>query len=241
MDSKFDGIDIFVFIAILVISVLIGLYCAYNLKITKALNKVFKRKTEPEHLDEGKVSGYLIANSSMGALPIAFSLLATFFSATALIGYPAEVYVYGIERWTVTFGTIMIPPIGAFLTGPFFLRLKVMSVFEYFKLRYDSNNVRLVGMLSYVVKSIIAAGIFVYGPATSLYSLTKIDERIGIAVIGFIGTFYTTLGGIKAVIWTDFFQALIMLLSTFIIFIKGIVDIGGFSNLWEISLYGGQF
>ena len=39
-----------------------------------------------------------------------------------------------------------------------------------------------------------------YGPATTLSYLTNLDETIAIALIGIVGTLYTTLGGIKAVV-----------------------------------------
>jgi SSS family transporter len=82
--------------------------------------------------------------------------------------------------------------------------------------------------------------IFMYGPATSLALLINLDEKVCIGMIGFIGTFYTTIGGIKGVIWNDLFQALIMFASLIIIISKGVYDVGGFSNLWEINANGGR-
>ena len=79
-----------------------------------------------------------------------------------------------------------------------------------------------------------------YGPATTLSYLTDLDQKIAIALIGAIGTFYTTIGGLRAVIWTDLFQALVMFVSLFFIIIKGVVDVGGFGNVWEINSNGGR-
>ena len=79
-----------------------------------------------------------------------------------------------------------------------------------------------------------------YGPATILSYLTDLDEKIAIGFIGFIGTLYTTIGGLRAVIWTDFFQALVMFISLFLIIIKGVIDIGGLQNLWTINSKGGR-
>ena len=79
-----------------------------------------------------------------------------------------------------------------------------------------------------------------YGPATTLSYLTDLDEKLAIALIGFIGTFYTTIGGLRAVIWTDLFQALVMFTSLFFITIKGLIDVDGFENLWRINSNGGR-
>ena len=86
----------------------------------------------------------------------------------------------------------------------------------------------------------IKGSIFMYGPATSLALLTNLNEMICIGIIGFIGTFYTAIGGIKGVIWNDLFQALVMFTSLTILLTKGVIDAGGFSTLWETSSKGGR-
>ena len=59
-----------------------------------------------------KTMEYLTANHSMSAFPIALSLLATFFSSSSLLGFPAEVYLYGIQYWIIVFGVCLVPLIG---------------------------------------------------------------------------------------------------------------------------------
>lgn len=103
---------------------------------------------------------------------------------------PAEVYQYGIQYWIAVFGLMTAPLIGAFCTGPFFLKLKVKSAFEYFELRFKSKTVRIFGMICYVTKTFISTAIFIYGPATSL-NLLNINIKLAITLIGVIGTFYT--------------------------------------------------
>jgi SSS family transporter len=186
------------------------------------------------------VSDYLTANSSMGFLPVAFSLLASFFSATALAGTPAEIYQYGIQNWIGTFGMMVTPLIGAFVTGPFFANLNIVTVFDYLQLRFDSIIVKKIGAFCYVLRNFISSAIFMYGAATSLSVLTGLNEKIAITLMGFVATFYTTIGGIRAVIWTDLFQMLVMFFSLFAIFIKSIINLQGFENLWNINKRGGR-
>ena len=52
--------------------------------------------------------------------------------------------------------------------------------------------------------------------------------------------FYTTLGGLKAVIWTDVFQSAIMLCGFIMIVIRGSIDFGGFSNIWKTAVEFGR-
>ena len=113
-----------------------------------------------------------------------------------------------------------------------------MSVFEYFEKRFGSKDVRLCGMAAYVIKTIFATSVYIYGPGSALNAITNLNENVSIGIIGVIATFYTAIGGIKAVIWTDFYQTIIMICVLIIIISKGIFDIGGFDNLWQINMYG---
>ncbi|GFT42890.1 uncharacterized protein TNCV_3751801 [Trichonephila clavipes] len=45
-------------------------------------------------------------------------------------------------------------------------------------------------------------------------------------------------GGMRAVLWTDLFQALIMLSAAFAVCVKGTLDVGGLSEVWRIAEEG---
>ena len=123
MNEKFKSLDYVILILVLFISVLIGLFHELKLKLTnllkkyklKPINKVdtqnfeLKANIYNEIENENKTNDYLTGSSSIGSIPIAFSLLATYFSATSLLGIPAEIYQYGIQFWMVVFGMMLTP------------------------------------------------------------------------------------------------------------------------------------
>lgn len=111
-ENKFQLADYIIFGVMLLISVGIGVFyaCAGG-----------KQQTNRE---------FLMADRSMRSLPVALSVLASFFSASTLLGTPAEVYVYGIQYWISVFGAMLAPLTGAFLFGPMFFKLKLVSVYE---------------------------------------------------------------------------------------------------------------
>lgn len=111
-ENKFQLADYIIFGVMLLISVGIGVFyaCAGG-----------KQQTNRE---------FLMADRSMRSLPVALSVLASFFSASTLLGTSAEVYVYGIQYWISVFGAILAPLTGAFLFGPMFFKLKLVSVYE---------------------------------------------------------------------------------------------------------------
>ena len=163
MNSQITWIDYLILSLVLMISVLIGFYHGFRDKVNKMFSRRSEQTSSTIELDpiesekniENKTSEYLMANSTMGTFPVSMSLLATVYSATSLLGVPAEVYQYGIQFWISAFAQSLCPLIGAFITGPFFATHNIRSIFEYFELRFDSKYVRLVASICYVIKNSI--------------------------------------------------------------------------------------
>ena len=202
MTANFDVFDYLILILVLLISIIIGLYQTFSLSCRDIFNRKIKNRNEnkkngPITVESSKIKNYLIAGGNMKAIPIAFSLLATNFSGNVLLGFPAEIYEYGCVFWLSIFGLAFTPLIGAFLTGPFFLRLKVMSVFEYLKIRYNSNLIRQIGVFCYFMRIILSTAMYIYGPSTTINSLSSIEGPWSIILIGGVATLYTTVGGIR--------------------------------------------
>ena len=57
--------------------------------------------------------------------------------------------------------------------------------------------------------------VVIYAPSLALEAVSGVPKEGTIIVTGLVCTFYTTLGGMKAVIWTDVFQASIMVAGMF--------------------------
>jgi Na+/proline symporter len=108
-------------------------------------------------------------------------------------------------------------------------------MFEYIELRYDTNLVRLISMGCYVLRSFISSSVYILGPSTALSLILGVETYVSILICISIGTFYTCLGGIKAVVWTDLFQAMIMLLFIGILLGKGIAEAGGVAEIIKVS------
>ena len=82
--------------------------------------------------------------------------------------------------------------------------------------------------------------VVLYGPAIALSSVTPISITTSIVVVGTICTFYTSIGGIKAVIWTDVLQCFLMFLGVAIVIVQGIIELGGISPALQILEDGGR-
>ncbi|CAF4496555.1 unnamed protein product [Rotaria sp. Silwood2] len=75
--------------------------------------------------------------------------------------------------------------------------------------------------------------VIIYGPSLALSQVTGLNIWIAVGVCGLVCTIYTSFGGIKAVIWTDVLQSLVMFIGLILSIIFGVIDAGGLSIVFE--------
>nr|XP_020463648.1 LOW QUALITY PROTEIN: sodium-dependent multivitamin transporter-like [Monopterus albus] len=76
-------------------------------------------------------------------------------------------------------------------------------------------------------------GVCVYTPAFALNAVTGFELWGIILVTGLVCTLYTTLGGLKAVIWTDVFQTVVMFAGQLAVIVVGVQRTGGVAEVWR--------
>ncbi|XP_072048595.1 sodium-coupled monocarboxylate transporter 1-like [Amphiura filiformis] len=219
--GEFSGWDYAVFALMLSISAGIGIFHAFF---------GGKQKTTKE---------YLVANRSMGAIPVGMSLVASFMSAITVLGAPAEVYLYGTMYWWFAISYALVSLAVAVIYMPVFYKLQITSAYEYLELRFN-RKVRWLGMITFQLQMILYLGIAIYAPALALNHVTGFTLWGSVWACGLVCTFYCTIGGIKAVIWTDVFQVCVMLVGFTMVIVKGSIDVGGLGEVWRISQDGGR-
>ncbi|EPY88482.1 Sodium/iodide cotransporter-like protein [Camelus ferus] len=168
------------------------------------------------------------------ALPVGLSLAASFMSAVQVLGVPAEAYRYGLKFLWMCLGQLLNSLLTALFFLPVFYRLGLTSTYQYLELRF-SRAVRLCGTLQYLVATTLYTGIVIYAPALILNQVTGLDIWASLLSTGAICTFYTTVGGMKAVIWTDVFQVLVMLTGFWVILVRGTMLMGGPEQVLELA------
>ncbi|CAH2991679.1 unnamed protein product [Chilo suppressalis] len=221
MVSIFGVFDYVIMAATMVISVAIGLYFRLS---------GGKQKTNEE---------YLLADRNMSIMPVAVSLMASFMSAISLLGVSAENYYYGMQFLVINFSYAIATPIASKLYLPVFFGLQKTSTYEYLELRFGPR-IRMIASLTYTLQMVLYNGIVLYAPAIVLESVTGLDRLISILVVGLACTFYSTLGGMKAVLFTDLFQSLLMLGAVLSIVVFSSIQLGGFHMIFIKAREGGR-
>ncbi|XP_078416690.1 solute carrier family 5 member 6a [Cetorhinus maximus] len=218
---RFSIADYVIFVLLLVFSSVIGLFYA--------LSGGQQRTTQE----------FLLAGRSMTFVPVALSLLASFQSAVAILGVPAEIYTFGTEYWFLGCSYFLGLLIPAHIFVPMFYRLGLTSTYEYLELRFNKAT-RLCGTLTFIFQMVIYMGVVLYTPALALNAVTGFNLWGAVLTLGLICTLYTTLGGLKAVIWTDVFQTLVMFSGQLAVIIIGAGQAGGIGEVWRIAKENGK-
>jgi sodium-coupled monocarboxylate transporter 8/12 len=87
---------------------------------------------------------------------------------------------------------------------------------------------------------VLYMGIVLFAPAISLETVTGLSKTSAILIIGVVCAFYSTIGGLKAVLFTDVFQSILMFAAVFIVIISGLISAGGFEEIFRVANEGGR-
>ncbi|XP_034531447.1 solute carrier family 5 member 6 [Notolabrus celidotus] len=212
--KHFTVVDYVIFGVLLAASIGIGLY--------HALSGGRQRTTQE----------FLMADRSMSCLPVSLSLIASFQSAVAIIGVPAEIYTHGTQYWFIGCAYILGLLIPAHVFIPVLYRLRLSSAYQYLELRF-SKAVRICGTLTFIFQTVVYMGVCVYTPAFALNAVTGFELWGAVLATGLVCTLYTSMGGLKAVIWTDVFQTVVMFAGQLAVIVVGVQQTGGVSEVWR--------
>ncbi|KAF6733846.1 Sodium-coupled monocarboxylate transporter 1 [Oryzias melastigma] len=188
---------------------------------------------------ESSSDEFLLGGRQMTAVPVAMSLTASFMSGITVIGTPAEAYRFGAAFWVFGISYTIMSTVTAEIFVPLFYRLGITSAYEYLELRF-SRPIRLIGTSMYIVQTALYTGLVIYAPALALNQITGLDLWGVLVATGLVCIVYCSLGGLKAVIWTDVLQMGIMLAGFIAVIARGAVIRGGLGQIWEDARQGGR-
>ncbi|MFN3370805.1 MAG: sodium:solute symporter family transporter [Sphingomonadaceae bacterium] len=154
-----------------------------------------------------------------GATPwwaVGLSVMATYVSALSFLGAPAWAYSDGLSALAIhlNYPLVIVIVITFFL--PFFYLSGVPSIYDYQEKRFGPAA-RSVASLIFLITQALSTAAILYATALVLRFMTGIDVGLAIVLVTALALAYTTLGGMLAVIWTDVFQAVVLLAGALVI------------------------
>ncbi|KAH7937518.1 hypothetical protein HPB49_012815 [Dermacentor silvarum] len=116
-----------------------------------ALGLYFSLRSAPSRPNTGvtKVEVFL-GSRTLRYLPLAASSVASLFSSTGLIGFPAHFYAYGWHVLWLSLTPLLLFPLATRLFVPLLYKLGVTSIFEYLRFRFNAS-ISLTACVIYII------------------------------------------------------------------------------------------
>ena len=156
---------------------------------------------------------YFRAGGRIPMLAAALSFLATALSAATYIGAPQQAYKGDLSYLSANIGSLLAVLIVAFFFIPRFFKHQVLTVYGLLQHRFG-RGAATAASGTFIVGRIFAEGARLYIAAlpAALIIFGDTDREhllLAIGVMVVVSTFYTYVGGIRAVIWTDVLQTVV--------------------------------
>src|SRR5690606_23960910 len=150
---------------------------------------------------------------------------ATMASAISLMTMPGKSYAGNWEWFMVSIFSAITLPISLFILAPIIRKLNIRTSNEYLEYRFGIVA-RMLGSMIFVLFQMLGrmAPVMLL-PSNALNAITGISIEICILVMAAVTSYYTFMGGLSAVIWTDTIQGFIMVGTSAACLIMAIIQL----------------
>ena len=187
---------------------------------------------------------YFLAGRNIGWFAVGASLFASNIGSEHIVGLAGQGTSSGMAmaHWELHAWVMLML---GWVFVPFYYRSGVYTMPEFLERRFNSTArwiLSLVSLVAYVVTKVsvtVYAGAMVFETLLPEMSFTVGSVHVGPFWIGAIATvvltgIYTVFGGLRAVLYTDTAQAVILLVGSFFIIFFGLSKLGGWGELVEV-------
>ena len=162
-----------------------------------------------------KDSDAVAFTTGKGALPewtVAFSIFATFVSSISFLGYPAKAFASNWNVWLIG----LTVPVSSFVAAAFFVplyrRIGSPSCYAYLETRFGPWA-RAYASICYLLTQMARTGAILFLLALPLSAMTDLPVAWIVVATAVLTLLFSVSGGIRAVVWTDAIQGILMLVG----------------------------
>ena len=177
---------------------------------------------------------YFLASRHVGWFVVGASIFASNIGAEHIVGLAGTAAQTGVVMGHYELHSWLVLMLG-WVFIPFYMRSKVFTMPEFLELRYSPKArwfLSIITLIGYVFTKIC---VNVYAGAVVFQTLMGVDFWTGALIVVIITGIYTVLGGMKAVVYTEALQTIVLILGSVIVAVAGLIKIGGWSNLYHVA------
>jgi SSS family solute:Na+ symporter len=199
-----------------------------------ALGPIFARRNK-------STESFFVGNREFPAWLLGLAMFATSISSVTVVAYPADAYKTGYLRLLPAF----MLPLGIYLASkiflPFFRRSRCTSAFEYLEGRFGPG-VRMYAAIAFLIGQVLRISTILYLVSLLFQQMTRSTPYTCIFLGGLVIAIYTVTGGIRAIVWAQFVQTLLLWFGAFLCFFIVIHGIdGGIGTVISTAWADGKF
>ena len=153
--------------------------------------------------------GYFVGNRAYPGWLIGITMFATSISSITFMAYPADAYKTAYLRYMICLMLPVAVYIASYVFLPFYRRGRITSAFEYLEGRFGPG-VRAYAASAFIVGQLLRLSMILYLVSLLVHEMTDMSAFKCILIGGVVTSFYTIMGGIEAVVWTDFIQSFLL-------------------------------
>ena len=211
MSVIFSQIDVFVLIAYLIIALSIGFY--------------YSRRNDDSY------SNYFLAGRNIGWFTVGVSIFATNISSEHFIGLAGSGSARGLAVGQFELMAIFILIFLGWVLAPMYYKSNVVTVPEFLEKRFDTRIRKFFAAFSIVIYIFTKILVSLFAAGLLFYKIFGLNIYATSIIIVLITGLYSVTGGANAVIRTQLFQGLILLLGAILLSAFGLNAVGGFTGL----------
>ena len=176
---------------------------------------------------------YFLAGRNVGWFVIGASIFASNIGSEHVVGLAGTGFESGTPMAHYELHAWIVLLLG-WLFLPFYIRSGAFTMPEFLEKRFDSRSRWFLSLFSLVAYVLTKVSVTIYAGGIVVSELLGIPFWYGaIGVVVFTGI-YTVIGGMKAVIYTETLQAIVLILGSLIITYLGLQEVGGWNELRNI-------
>ncbi|SEO08707.1 solute:Na+ symporter, SSS family [bacterium A37T11] len=180
---------------------------------------------------------YFLAGDKLPWWMIGGSIIAANISSHHLVGAMGAAYSRGFVAITMEWGAILLgfnALLWIFL--PFYIRNGFYTIPEYLQKRFGTATRAVYAVLILFTYVFVEIGAVLYLGALSIYALFGIPIIYSVFALAIVTGIYTIAGGLRAVIWTEMVQLIILLVGGMALTIATIHATGGIKSVIHSSV-----
>ncbi len=179
-------------------------------------------------------SEYFLAGRHVGWFVIGAAIFASNIGSEHIVGLAGTAAKTGVAMGHYELHAWCILLLG-WVFVPFYMRSRVFTMPEFLEMRYSPTARWFLSIISLIAYVLTKVSVTVYAGAVVFQTLMGVEFWTGALITVILTGIYTILGGLKAVVYTESLQAIVLLLGSITVTIVGLIKIGGWGNLVSIA------